>query len=582
MNKFVKSLVTLSITAALGATSAHSATYQVIDKGAAEKFKYTYSQQENNFGEMALSGTQVYNFPVQFEYLDEDDYDAIIASAKAQNALIDDLSDIENEDSLRAGDPTANDLSWVKRYLQGKSSSFFYQKVGDVIAMKNFGGETTEFRVFDQVFENTVRLTYSTVDYVNGITNDGWLYGNASAPYLPFDFTESDDDEVTHWIREFSTRGYFSPDGGATIVPLIAPESSYGGESAIIDISDSNIAVGYASVSIDQNALDFIDDDTGGCADPDVLDDIPFELCVQQISSNMYNTEAFKWQLDENGITSSEGLGQLVTPNEDDQRELTSYAQAVNSSGVVVGFATGWVDEDETDPSVNEQSSLYAVVFKNGEVKDFTENHSEYFDSRAYDINNQGFAVGHAKKFINGSARNKFYYVDTNESTPLMVLPDDFFDGSASSAYAINENNMVVGAAEVETHNDTSQNPRRTHGYLYDINTDTFSDLNDFLPCNSPYSIIEARDINDNNEISATAILKVERRDSKGQLMLDEDGNPLVEDVVRAVKLSPISGEVDDCSKVEEKIERKGAGFGLLSLYALLGVCLFRRFRMMK
>ncbi len=576
MNKFLKSLVTLSITSTLSIATCHSATYQVIDKGAAEILKYTYSQQENNFGEMALSGTEVYNFPIQFQYLDEEDYDSIVATANAQYEQIDELSDIEDEDALRAGDPTANDLAWVKRYLESRSTSYFYQKVGDVIAMKNFGGETTEFTIFDQSFANTDRLTYSTVDYINGITDDGWLYGSASAPYLPFDFTESDGDEVTHWIREFTTRGYFSPDKGTTIVPLIPPESLYGGESAIIDMSNSNIAVGFASVSIDQDALDYIADDTGGCADEDILDDIPFELCIQQISANMYNTEAFKWVLDENGIVSSEGLGQLVTPNENDVRELTSYAQAVNASGVVVGFATGWVDEDETEPSATEQSSLYAVVFKDGEVKDFTEDHSEYFDSRAYDINDQGFAVGHAKKFINGSARYKFYYVNTNDDTPLMVLPNDFFNGSASYAYAINENNMVVGAAEVETHNDSPQNPRRTHGFIYDISADTFTDLNTFLPCNSPYSIIEARDINDNNEISATAIIKVERRDAKGQLMTDENGDPLLEDVVRAVKLAPTGGEIDDCSEVEEKIERQGAGFGIWWCL-LLGLGLFRR-----
>lgn len=589
MNKFVKSILTFSISTALGLSAVNAATYQVIDKGAAEKLKYTYSQQENNNGEMALSGTNIYNFPVQFQYLKEADYDAIVSSANVNHEQIDNLGDIEDETALRAGTPTANDLSWVKRYLQGKNASAFYQKVGDVIAMKNFGGETSEFPIFDQKFADTEDFTYSTTDFVNGITDEGWLYGNASAPYMPADFTEDDGDEVTHWIREFSTRGYISPDKGVTIVPIMPPESRYGGESAVVDISDNNIAVGYGSYEIrdavlarilddkDGNDSNSDTDNAGGCLEPTELKNTPFELCVQNLAPSMYHTQAYKWQLDESGIVSSEELGHLITLTEEeaDEFSLSSFAQAVNSQGVVVGFSTGLIDESKAISTRNQ--SRYAVMFKDGEVKDFTEDHLEYFDSRAYDINDQGIAVGHAKKVINGKAREKFYYVDTNEETPLMVLPSDFFTGSASSAYAINEHNIIVGDAEVETHNDSNNSPRRTHGFMYDIAADKFTDLNSLLSCNSDYTIIEARDINENNEISATAIIKVARRDSKGQLMTDSSGAQLMEDVVRAVKLSPIAGEVEDCSEVEEKVERQGAGFGLFSIFTLLGLTLTRR-----
>jgi len=288
----------------------------------------------------------------------------------------------------------------------------------------------------------------------------------------------------------------------------------------------------------------------------------------------MYHTQAYKWQLDENGIVSSEALGHLITLAEDEDFELSSFGQAVNSHGVVVGYSTGLIVEDQAISSRNQ--SNYAVMFKDGVVTDFTEDHIEYRDSRAYDINDRGIAVGNAKKSINGQYREKFYYVDTNVDTPLMVLPNDFFNGSASSAYAINEHNIIVGDGEVETH--SGNNPRRTHGFMYDIATDTFTDLNSLLSCNSNYTIIEARDINENNEISATAIIKVARRDSKGELMTDSDGTQLMEDVVRAIKLSPIDGgEIEDCTEVEEKVERQGAGFGFLSILALLGLTFTRR-----
>ena len=586
MNKFVKSILALGITSALGLSAVNAATYQVIDKGDVSSLKYTYSQQENNNGEAAISGTDIYNFPVQFQYLDEDDYDIIVALAENSHERVHDLEDIEDEAALRAGTPTANDLSWVILFLEGRAGNSLYQQVGDVFAMTNFNGQTELFNVFDQKLAGTDVLSRSTKEYISGITNEGWVYGNASAPYLPLDFTESDGDEVTHWVREFTTRGFFSPDGGASIIEITPPseltlpeEQRFGGQSAILDISESHIAVGYASTSIDQDALDFIADDTGGCADPDVLDDLPYEVCIQRIVDNIYNTEAMMWTIDAQGIVSAETLGHLVTPHEDDVREYINYAQAVNNNGVAVGFAYGWQDENETNPSANERRELYAVVYKNGEVKDFTDDHSKYFRSKAYDINDAGIAVGHVTTYINGNLRTKFYHVDTNAETMEMILPTDFFTGSSSTARAINEAGKVVGEGEVETQNDNNgSTPRRTHGFLYDITSKTFTNLNDFLACDSAYTIIEARDINDANEISATALVRVPRHDSKGVLMVDDKGEQLFEDVVRAVSLKPINGEVEDCSKVEEKVERQGAGFGLSSLALLVFVGLRRRF----
>lgn len=587
MNQFLKSILALGITSALGMSAVNAETYKVFDKGDVSSLKYTYAQQENINGEAAISGTDIYNFPVQYQYLDEDDYDAIVLLAKNSHEAVHELSDIENETALRNENPTANDLSWVIRFLRARENNTLYQEVGDVFAMTNFTGQTVLFNVFDEKFAGSDTYTRSTKEYISGITDEGWVYGNASAPYLPLDFTESDGDEVTHWARKFTTRGFFSPDGGASIIEIIPPSETdlpesqrLGGESAILDISESHIAVGYASTSIDQAAIDFITDETGGCADPDVLDDLPYSICVQRIISSVYNTEAIKWTIDADGIVASEVLGHLVTPHEDDEREYVNYAQAVNNSGVAVGYAHGWVDENETDPSKNESRNFYAVVYKNGEVKDYTDDHGKYFDSRAYDINDLGIAVGHVNTFVNGNKRTKFYHVDTNAENMVMEFPIDFFTGSSSTARAINEKGMIVGEGEYETHNDSNgANPRRTHGFLYDMTAKTFTDLNSFLACDSGYTVIEARDINDANEISATALIKVPRRDSKGNLMVDEKGEQLMEDVVRAVTLKPTDGEIEDCSKVEEKIERQGAGFGLTGLVLLMFAGLRRHFK---
>ncbi len=351
-------------------------------------------------------------------------------------------------------------------------------------------------------------------------------------------------------------------------------ETRFGGESALLDLNDNLQGVGYQSTTVNATALSTIEDETTGCSAADVLKDLPFDVCVWNIanSTDLFHLGAVLWQFDNNGdVVSTTALPELVTPNADDTRIYKSYAVAVNNSGTAVGYSYGWFANDVTEPTAFQSRSFYAVIYKDGQVIDITDDHTVEFDSRLYDINNAGIATGHVTKFINGSQRTKFFYIDTTAETPTKVFPTDFFTGSSSTARAINENGMIVGEGEVETQNDQqsttgASNSRRRHAFMYSISDDKFTDLNDFITCSSPYTIIEARGINDNNEISATALINVPLRDAKGEIMLDSDGNQLMEDVPRAVVLKPTSGEVEDCSATETKVVRQGASFNWLFL----------------
>lgn len=580
MKKLAKSWVALGVSSALAISAAHAAKYEVIDTGELNSLKFTYGQKINNAGDVVLSATDYYNFPVQFQYLDEDDFDFIVRTAERDHERVFELEDIEDEDALRAGNPTANDLSWVIRYLSSAGNNV-YQKIGNTASFLYSGGQHHQIPAFDQTFAGTDQLTHSTLNFVNGINDSGVVYGNATAPYLPVDFTDVDGDLITFWLRDFDSRGYISFDNGQSVQSIISPEASYyGGESAILDMNGLT-AVGYASTELNVNIEEVIlNTENNGCADPDVLEDMPAEACIQSLSSSLYHLKAYKWEFDAAGnIISEQDLGLLVTPHEDDERNFKSYAQAINSQGVAVGFSHGWVDENETDPSENERLNLYAVVYKDGEVTSLTDDHGKYFDSRAYDINDDGIAVGHVNYFSGFTSRTKFFHIDTNKpkSEMEMIFPDGFFNSSSSTARAINNNGLIVGNGEFESHSDNGGKARRTHGFLYDLNTETFTDLNDFLTCSSGYTIIEARGINENNEIAATAIVRIPRKNIKGELVLDDNGEQVMEDVARAVVLKPVNGEVEDCSKVDGTlIKRKGAsfGFGLLALMLTFG---FRR-----
>jgi uncharacterized protein DUF3466 len=585
MNKFLKSVLVLSVSSAIATSTVYAATYQVVDRGRAASHKYTSAQAQNSSGVMTISASQVYNFPVQFDVLTEDDFKAIESLAFFGYEADPLLADIEDGEALRAGTPTANDLAWVVKYLQesSKVKSNLYQKVGNNNVMLNDGTTNSEVVIFDQALADG-NLSRSTTDYVYGVTNDNWVYGRASAPYLPVDFTDSNDNTIKYWIQDFVSKGYISLNNGNIVKEITPPETRFGGESALLNINDNYVGVGYVSTSVKQSMLDYVNDETGGCADPDVLKNTPVEICVwqrQQLErEGIYSLQATKFTFDQQGdVISSESLGNLVTPHVDDTRVYKSYAQAINNNGVAVGFAFGWTTADVTTPKTNESRSQYAVVYKDGNAISFTKEPRKEFDSRAFDINDAGIAVGYVTKSVNGNNRTKFYYVDTNAADLTMVFPGDFFTGSASTAKAINEQGFIVGDGEVETHNDSSTNPRRRHGFLYDINNDKFTDLNDFLSCNNDYTIIKANGINEVNEISATAVVKVDRRDARGELSKDADGNQLTEDVFRAVTLQPITGEIEDCSKVEEKVARQGASFGWFSLLLLMPLAFRRKFQ---
>jgi len=606
MSKIVKNIIALSVSSALSISfiqNVNAATYQIIDPGVASNVKYTYAKNQNASGDIAISGTNLYNFPVQYQHLDDDDFTSIENYASARHEGVHALEDIENSDMLKAGNPTANDLAWVIRWLRDTSSgtglSVEYQKVGDAIAITHVDGVTADFNLWDEKFTGTDDLTRSTIDVVNGITNtannDKITFGTATAPYLPTDiFIDEDGDEHTFWIRDHGIRGFYSYDQGAQVLSVepfsLESDATYygGGESAVLDVNESGVAVGYSSYKITQAYLDVIEDDSGGCADTDVVpDQMSLEACIARTqlraTSSFYHTMALKATLNENGNPVVEQLGLLVEPHEDDERAHSSYALAVNANGVAVGYAGGWDDETVTSPSENQSSRYqYAVMYKDGDVIDLTGDHSDKAGSIAYDINNSGIAVGHITKAISGRAVEKFFYVDTTVPKEQIELinPDDFFTGSDSTARAINNNGLIVGEGEIETHNESTSNPRRTAAFVYDMNDNIFTNLNEQVPCSDrlTYDIVEARGINDAGIISATAVVKANRIDAKGEAMLDSTGNPLTEDVIRAISLEPITETGEVCTaEEEEKVERKGAGFGLGSLFALISLFGLRR-----
>lgn len=600
MKPFLKNMTRYSLASALSFSLANisiAATYEVIDKGSVDTIEYTYGKRQNNQGVMAITGANAYNFPVQFDYLDDTDYYNIGLNSLQYHDNYFGLEPILDIEPMSEGNPSANDLAWIKIYLQSLNSSstnpyFQYQIVGDVIAMTNTGAgeQTTELCIFDTDFDGnpcTGTLTRSTVDNIEGVTNKGIAYGNGTAPYLPMEpYTNDSGDIQQHWLRAHAARGFFSPDYGQTIYSVPPIESSYGGGiSTIFDMNENDVAVGYSSYKLSEGREEAILDEDTGCTEPNIPD-VPYDICIQYNLGDMYHIQAFKASLSPEGEVETELLGLLVNPHEDDIRAFSSQALAINNNGVAVGYAHGWYAGKVENPTVDQfVAGTYAVMFREGKVYDFNQLHTAYFGvsnyaySSANDINDNGLAVGHTLQA--SPLIKKFFYVDTTvpESEMEMIIPGGFFSTSVSTAYAVNSLGVIVGEAEIESHNASSQNPRRTTGFMYDTSSDTpeMIDVNDLLECQSAYNVIKANSINDEGQISATAVVKENSYDAKGQLILDESGNPTEIDVVRAVLLNPIAGgELEDCSETEEKVERQGASTTYLILFSLIFILILK------
>lgn len=586
MKTFVKSILSLSIGSVIALSTANAATYSVQVISEVDTHSSTFGQFQNNQDddEFTISATNSFDFPVVVQDLFDDLGLFQNPLGELQFGLNGNV--FEDSDAFINGTPTANDLEIAVDFLQSQSDLTF-QQVGDQSVFVDFGSGPNLITIWDEEFTDPSfssfgQLTRSTEDFISGISSEGWLYGSGSAPHLP----QTAEDGTRYWLSEFDLKAYVSIDDGNSAIEVNAPEITYGGQSALLDMKEVNgvqTGVGFASVALVESVQNIIQDEESGC-EAISADDVEEALCIESLRSGLYQIRAYQWFFDTVGNPDAgESLGLLITPNEDDTRSHESYALAVNDNGEVAGYSTGFFLDTDNEPvlapAADEPVSTYAVVFRDGEVIDLTDDHSEFFASRANDINNSGVAVGFVTSSIQGVQRTSFFHVDINRDNIEMVLPDGFFTSSSSVARAINNGNVIVGDAEIEQNVGSSTDPRRRNAFFYDIAEDEFENINDFLSCpeQDKYEIIEARDINDNNEITGTALVEVERRDALGEVVVDENGDPLFEFVQQAVRLTPVNGEIEDCDAINDVlIEREGASMSWLFLL-FTGLIFIRR-----
>jgi probable HAF family extracellular repeat protein len=157
------------------------------------------------------------------------------------------------------------------------------------------------------------------------------------------------------------------------------------------------------------------------------------------------------------------------------------------------GMAAGWSSEDADGDihAVIYDSAGAAVLVDLGTVGG---THSE-----AWDVNMAGLVVGESSTGTNGELVPFTYQVGVDSQPVALPLLDPSL--VVGRAYAVNNNNDIVGAAVFEKLGAAE----RTHAVLWQ--NGQISDLNNQVDCALGWTLLEARDINDAGQIVGTGLL---------------------------------------------------------------------------
>lgn len=344
-------------------------------------------------------------------------------------------------------------------------------------------------------------------------------------------------------------------------------------------------------------------------------------------------SKAYLWDVTE--TTASNTTGKIVAnwPNnsannvKDAAAQGSARAATIADNGgvydglpVLVGFNTDrdsnylsmqaaiFVPTKTTDfvISDNAWTTKYILGARNREGGDWI--HS---NTVATDINKNLIVIGYAKRDGDkpeaGSANNRLFIADANNSSPTAEFPVSgiFFAGANASANSINNFNEIVGKVDVERYREVDSKQRRQRAYIYPYGSesqgsnakrqaifqkqawllDDLTNGGDYSKTNNQYRIIDASDINDAGVISASALkCSVGNYDSYAHNAYCGNGNG--EERVVAVKLIPINDKSKRTIEVRpsnnQTVERSGASLGgsgliLLTLMAWLRRKQFKR-----
>ncbi len=524
-----------------------------------------YGMSIDNTGLILAAVENSYNAPIDLTTIDFEDA-TIIAN----------LTDIESAEN---GVFNLADYTYLTNRARSGSSSFSYftQQLGSLQGYKTDGSvNSADFiNAFDTETQELGGFTHSMDTAPRDSTAGTHIVGNTVGPFSAIDYVTESGTNIKYILNDFDRRAFVQV--GLNALPLLPMDTTLGGISQVNSINSNYLAAGIGSIAPTATTTAAIEN----CAVDETRGDQPIEACYRNIlifgqgtstasrRTGVWLQRATLWSLDVEGqVVDTTTFDTLVTDEEELALQGSSQALDVNNNGIAVGVSSVKV-------LVREQtvlSTAASLFMPSGEVVRIIED-DEFLPNSAISINDSGYVVGLRTESINRIPRNKMFIYNMNDST--FNFPDDFFASSSTIPRAVNNNNLVVGAADIEASNTSI---RKTAAFLYDIEAETFTNLNTLISCNSPFNLIEATDINDNNEIVVSALTKRPSRNARGELVLDDSGQSVLVDSVVTLKLNPTGQAPSECSDEELGIvERQGGSTGIFVFASLALLTYFRR-----
>ena len=534
------------------------ASYDLVPLPVEDAARNNFAASIDNTGLILTALQQEFNPPIDIERL-------------ASSGIYDNPNfPLTAPDDVRNGIFNDQDYSTVVGFLLSLRGNTFVQQLATFTAYAVDANSFTYIPGFDEEKESLGGFSKSVVSILHDSLDGDTIVGTGEGFFRDIEFTNANGTTLTYTINDFLQRGFVQKNGVTIALP--PEDTTLGGISQARDINRQYQVAGFGTVSF----LDGVQSAIDTCNDDESRGDQPVEVCLRNIRINQ-STFEFRsqirpiiWQLDASGnLISATHYPLVFTPDEDNTTHFNGHAYAINDNGVAVGQSQTGVAVPVVRPGGNFpqlEAGSVATIYENGVTTEFLDRDVN-LQSIALDINNNGIVVGNALKTGTSGARQQMFIY--NKETQDVTYRYGFFNGSSVNVQAINNNNIVVGRAEVEATNDLN---REVHAFMYIPEQDELVNLNNMISCNSPYVLVDAVDINDNNEIVASARIVRTRKHASGNNALDSDGNTQNEDNIVAVRLVPSSeARPDSCDvTAEEPFERSGAGMSIGGLLLML------------
>lgn len=326
-------------------------------------------------------------------------------------------------------------------------------------------------------------------------------------------------------IREYCNHGYLYRNASIIDLGQFDQDGSYA-----LSINNNSIAVGYGTISLsddDPDTADPVVEQAFVSIDGATIQTIRFPDEAMNITEGLNPVSRALHISDTNLITGLAFIAvptvtdpdvfvsttrpfiydldndtyQIIPPFAEDDLDFTGTGRSMNSSGQLVGWGTIDLEDAGTttqallwDPASPDLSQTLGTLGG--------------FSSQAYDINDNGLIVGQSDTDENFFRNEDMAFVYDITSATMTRLPEfsTISEFTTSIAYAINNSNQIVGAAQSAVSASTNS------AFIYTVGDEELVNLNDMIPCDSGWVLTLARDINESGHIVGTGTFAGEVR----------------------------------------------------------------------